>query len=227
LLAALALLTLLTACQRAPTRAPAPAAPAVPAADLSGATIFEVNRERSLIDILVYRGGAMARLGHNHAISSRDVRGRAWIHPAFARSGFEITLPVGELVVDEPEARRRAGEEFAREVPEADREGTRRNMLRPEVLDAERYPEIGLRSLQLTGSLQAPELTVRITIRGVSRDMNVPVKIGISGAELTAEGEFDILQTDFGIEPFMVALGLIEVMDRLHIRFRIVALSSS
>ena len=41
--------------------------------------------------------------------------------------------------------------------------------------------------------------------------------------QVCASGEFDVLQTDFGIKPFSVALGALEVQDRLHIKFRIVA----
>ena len=49
------------------------------------------------------------------------------------------------------------------------------------------------------------------------------MKIAIAGAKLTASGEFDVLQTQFGIKPFSVALGALEVQDRLHIEFTIVA----
>ena len=68
-------------------------------------------------------------------------------------------------------------------------------------------------------------MTASITIKDATHDVEVPVKIAIDGAKLTATGEFDVLQTQFGIKPFSVALGALEVQDRLHIKFTIVASS--
>ena len=96
-------------------------------------------------------------------------------------------------------------------------------MLRPEVLDAQGYPQIALRAAAVAGSLQAPRITARITIRNATRDVEVPTKLSVEGERLTASGEFDIQQTDFGIKPFSVAFGALEVQDRLHITFHVVA----
>ena len=68
----------LAACQTSPHRAetPAPApAPAAPSAAPAGAREYQVVAEESLLQILVYRGGAMARLGHNHVIASHHLSG--------------------------------------------------------------------------------------------------------------------------------------------------------
>ena len=215
---------LLAACPR-PVRPPppAPTVPPTPAADTRGATVYEVDSRASQLAILVYRGGKFARLGHNHVMTSQNVTGRAWVHPEFARSGFELSFPVGQLVVDDAEARRAAGGDFPPDIPQSDKDGTRKNMLKPEVLDGEHYPDVKLRSAKIGGTLQAPQVTAHITIKDASRDVEVPVKLAIEGTKLRASGEFDILQTQFNIKPFSVALGALEVQDRLHIKFTIVA----
>lgn len=223
---------LLSAC---PTGTRPPAEPpasvlALPTADLSGAVVYAVNAAESNVDVLVYRGGTLARLGHNHVMTSRALRGRVWIHPTVARSGFDLSLPVNELVVDDAEARRRAGgaaREFPPEIPQSDKDGTRRNMLRAEVLDGEHFPTVRLQSVKVAGSLQSPTLTTRITIKDVARDTEVPAAVSVQGTRVTAQGEFDIEQTAFGIEPFSIGMGAIEVQDRLHIKFRVVADSSA
>ena len=51
--------------------------PVVPA-DTSGATVYDVSAANSELDILVLRGGALSKLGHNHVISSRTLSGRAY-----------------------------------------------------------------------------------------------------------------------------------------------------
>ncbi len=76
------------------------------------------------------------------------------MHPQFARSGFELSFPVAQLVVDDPEARRAAGSDFPPDIPQSDKDGTRKNMLTPEVLDGEHYPEVKLRSAQVGGTLR-------------------------------------------------------------------------
>lgn len=222
----LSLCALLAACPR-PLRPPAPSAPlpapAAPAADMSGATLYEVDPAASTVQILVFRGGTLARLGHNHVMTSRELTGRAWLHPQFARSGFELAFPVQTLIVDDPQSRSAAGKDFPPDIPQADKEGTRRNMLRAEVLDGERYPRITLASARVAGTLEAPAITARITIRDASRELKVPARLTLDGERLSATGEFDLLQSDFGIKPFSVALGALEVQDRLHIIYSIVA----
>jgi polyisoprenoid-binding protein YceI len=215
---------LLAACPR-PVRppAPAPTVPPTPAADTRGATVYEVNPRSSQLSILVFRGGKFSRLGHNHVMTSQDVSGRVWVHPEFPRSGFELSFPVAQLVVDDAEARRAAGGDFPPDIPQSDKDGTRKNMLKPEVLDGEHYPQVKLQAAKVGGTLQAPQVTARITIKDATREVEVPVQVAIEGAKLSASGEFDILQTEFGIKPFSVALGTLEVQDRLHIKFRIVA----
>jgi hypothetical protein len=53
--------------------------------------------------------------------------------------------------------------------------------------------------------------------------MTVPVTFSVDPTQLSAQGEFDILQSDFGIKPFSVGLGVLQVQDRLHVHFSIVA----
>jgi polyisoprenoid-binding protein YceI len=215
---------LLAACPR-PVRppAPAPTVPPTPAADTRGATVYQVDPRSSQLSILVFRGGKFSRLGHNHVMTSQDVSGRVWVHPEFPRSGFELSFPVAQLVVDDVEARRAAGGDFPPDIPQSDKDGTRKNMLKPEVLDGEHYPQVRLQAAKVGGTLQAPQVTARITIKDATREVEVPVQVAIEGAKLSASGEFDILQTEFGIKPFSVALGALEVQDKLHIKFRIVA----
>ncbi|NJO13513.1 MAG: YceI family protein [Gammaproteobacteria bacterium] len=200
-----------------------PPAPTAPAVDTRGATVYEVSPQSTQLSIQVFRGGKFSRLGHNHVMNSNHVTGRVWVHPEFARSGFELSFPVAQLVVDDAEARRAAGGDFPPDIPQSDKDGTRKNMLKPEVLDGERYPQVKLRSAKIGGTQDAPQVTASITIKDQTHDVEVPVKIAIEGAKLKATGEFDVLQTQFGIKPFSVALGALEVQDRLHIKFAIVA----
>jgi hypothetical protein len=156
-------------------------------------------------------------------MTSRSVAGRVWLHSQLEKSGFELAFAVAELIVDDAQARRAAGPEFPPDIPQADKDGTRKNMLRTEVLDGERFAQISLRSVRVSGSQQAPLITTAITIKDATREVEVPAKVSIEGGRLEASGEFDIQQTDFGMKPFSVAMGAIAVKDQLRIKFALVA----
>jgi len=216
------------------TRTPPPVAspaatpiPSPPPASVPEGTLYRIDPKASKVDVLVYRGGTFARFGHNHVMTSKAVTGRVWLSPQLEKSGFELSFPVAELIVDDPAARRAAGSEFPPDIPQADKDGTRKNMLRTEVLDAERFPEVKLQAVRIMGSLQAPQITARITIKDATREVEVPATVAAEGSRLTASGEFDIQQTTFGMKPFSVGLGALAVKDQLHIKFELVAQKSS
>jgi hypothetical protein len=49
----------------------------------------------------------------------------------------------------------------------------------------------------------------------------VPLSIDMQGTALVARGSFRILQSDFGITPFSVAGGAIQVADPVEVAFEI------
>jgi polyisoprenoid-binding protein YceI len=178
----------------------------------------------SMVHILVYRGGPLARLGHNHVISSTDVQGTVDFNPQLSQSKFLITLPVNTLIVDAAEARAQEGEDFSASVPDDAREGTRRNLLRAEVLDGEHFPTVSLQSTRIEGTPTAPLLTLQVTLKGIAREVIVPAQVNFAPNAFTANGEFTLKQTDFGITPFSIGMGALQVKDELKIRFRIDAI---
>ena len=93
--------------------------------------------------------------------------------------------------------------------------------LRPEVLDGNSYPVIVLESAAVSGSREQPTLLMRVSIKGVARDVTVPATGREQDDRLVAEGKFDILQSDSGMVPFSVAMGALQVQDRLRVRFSI------
>jgi polyisoprenoid-binding protein YceI len=217
---ALTMLVGFSGCQTKTVRPPPIAEPSA-TVDSTGAVRYQIDSGASEVHILAYRGGAMARLGHNHVLSSRDVTGQILLHSDLARSQVQLSLPVASLVVDDPKTRATEGEDFAAEVPQEARDGTRRNLLRAEVLDAEQFPVITLQSVAVAGARDTPSLIMRVTIKGVSRDVVVLAAVEEKQNQLLAEGEFTVQQSDFGMTPFSVGLGALQVQDKLRIRFSI------
>lgn len=225
----LLLVILLASCTPAIKQAPSVPPTTVAAdypADLQGARLYRLAPEQSTLHILVYRGGTMANLGHNHVVSSSTLSGHVWLHDSLTRSGFTIMLPVNDLIVDDAQARKDEGAEFVSVVSDSARAGTRTNMLKPEQLDGEHYPVIRLRSLSVAGTRAQPQVQVQITIKGQSRELIVPVQLSASEQSLRVTGQLPIKQTDFGIQPYSVAMGALQVQDQLTIKFELVAIAA-
>lgn len=211
----------------APTSGPVPTSTPTPeqapAAAAQPATRFLIDPAASTVHILVYRGGTLARLGHNHVISSNQIHGEIWRGTTLRDSGFSLRVPVGDLIVDDEAARAAEGEDFPLNISEDARQGTTANMLRETLLDGAHYPEISLTSSSLGGSFDAPVVQVNLRIKDQTRLVTLPVTLTTTGDSLRARGRFDIRQSDFGITPLSVAMGALTVQDRITIKFDLLA----
>lgn len=177
-----------------------------------GRPVLQVDPERSLAVIEVRRAGPLARLGHDHVVASHDLGG--YVAPEEGRA--DLFLALDRLVVDEPGLRAEAGLDTqpSREAVE----GTRRNMLE-KVLETERFPFILIRAARKDGET----LRLAVTLHGTTREMDLPVRIESSPGSMTVSGRFSINQSDFGITPFSVLGGALQVRDQVDLRFRVVA----
>jgi hypothetical protein len=195
----------------------------VPATTHAGTQALQVDPAQTIVTVIVRRAGPLARLGHDHVITSADEAGTVWLGSTPADSAFELTLPVERFGVDLLEARAAAGPEFAAQLPEDTRQGTRRNMLRTEVLDSEHFPTITLRSTAASGAWPQPVVRIAVALKGVEREQEIPVIVERTATGVVARGDLRLNQTDFGMTPFSVAGGAIQVADTLEIRFEIAA----
>jgi polyisoprenoid-binding protein YceI len=215
----------LAACQTSPPVAETPPtapAPAAPTAAPAGAQEYAIVAEESLLQILVYRGGAMARLGHNHVIASHQLSGSVFVADPL-QTRFDIDVPVNELTIDEPAMREMAGPDFPPGVPQSARDGTRKNMLSEALLDGDKYPAIHLRATDVAAAAEGFDVGVEITIKDQVRNVRVPVTLERKEGALVARGEFPLKQSELGLKPFSVAMGTLVVLDEMRIRFEVVA----
>ena len=179
--------------------------------------VYRIDPSRSLIRVYVYREGALAKLGHDHVVASREVRGYALLPADPARARADFYFPVFTLSMDEPELRRTAG--FSSEVSAEDIENTRLRMLR--LLEAEKHPYARIHAVRAAGTPPDLVLDAELTLHGVTRALNIPAKLRVEGNRFSVEGETEILQTDYGIMPFSVLGGALAVKDPLRVIFRI------
>lgn len=208
------------------TEAPDAAAP-LPDRSVEGTARYEVVQEDTRVYARVFRTGRLEKLGHNHVVVFNDVRGYVSLGDDPGDSLFDLAVSSARVSVDPPELRRRQGAEFQTEISEQARERTRRNMLDEGILDASAYPYVMISSSSIEGSFDNPRVTMAVTIKGVTRPVTVPVSLDRDGDRLVAAGRFDLLQSDFGIEPFAALGGALKVKDRIEMVFTIGAEQTS
>jgi polyisoprenoid-binding protein YceI len=184
---------------------------------------FQVVPEGSLLEVLVFRGGALARLGHNHVIASRSMTGTAWVPEHPAEASFEIHVPVQEFTIDDAKLRADEGPDFAAEVPDSAREGTKKNMLSEAMLDGARYPEIVLRSRRLDTTGEGLLAQVSVSVRDQVHTVAVPLRYELRADELLVRGEVRLKQTDIGLTPFSLLGGALRVEDEMTVKFSVLA----
>jgi hypothetical protein len=186
--------------------------------EAAGSKVLRVDSNRSLVTVLVRRGGALARLGHDHVIASHDVTG--YVDMTGGRA--DLYVPLQSLAVDEAELRSQAG--LSKQVALDAIEGTRRNML-DKVLEAESFPFALIRITRAKTDLTT--LHVSIALHGSMRTFEVPAQIESMAGGLKITGQMTFNQTDFGMTPFSILAGALQVQDRLNLSFSIFAASPS
>ena len=216
----------LAACQTSPPRQvppqetpPPAAAPAVPA----GAREFQVVAAESLLQVMVFRGGAMARLGHNHVIASHQLAGPVYVTDDPFGTRFDVSFPVDELTVDEPALRAAAGPDFPPAVPENARVSTRANLLSPALLDGAQFPSVRLRATDVRAAGEAYDVGVEVTLKGATYALRVPVTVQRQEGAIVASGEFPLKQSQLGLKPFTAAMGALLVLDDMRVKFAVTA----
>ncbi len=219
----LALLLVLAACtQPVPiedetARPPLPEASYAEAAK-SGAAVYRILPQQSLILVRVGRAGRMQRLGHEHAVASEDVHGLVEINENPSASRAHVVLPIRNLIVDKAEYRERLELDTG---PSADDVAkTYTNMLK--VFAPQLYPWVEAQARLATEEGGQATLAVSITLHGASFEYLLPVDLEVDAERLVVSGQATIKHSEFGVTPFAAAGGLVRVADEFEVEFRLV-----
>ena len=197
----------------------------------SGIAVAQSAGERYVVDAaqsdlhwLVYKAGALARLGHTPTIATGDLTGSVTVdQKELSASKFELEFTVANLVVEDPTLRSRNGADFA-SVPTADDiAGTRSNMLSERVLDGEKHPRIRIVGTGPTMREGKQVLTVKVEMLGRTIDLTVPTEVTIANGELQAKGMFELNHADLGMQPFSVMMGALQVGENLSFAYDVKA----
>ncbi len=184
---------------------------------------YKIDLDKSDIHWLVYRAGALARLGHNHVVAVGKLdKGDVYVAPVLADSRFEMDIPVADLVIDNPEMRAKQGEGFEKQPSAGDIAGTRNNML-TKVLLAQMYPTLKITGTGPVGSPGAEQMHMTVEILGHPVQLTVPTNVKIEGDTLEASGKFKLTHEQLGMKPFSIMMGALQVADQMDFSYHVIA----
>ncbi len=187
---------------------------ALPAA--GGPESLAVDPAASRVRIHLGRAGLLKFLGHDHEIDAPIVDGRVEVVDGDpARSSVRLRFEARRLAVV-------PGTEPANDIPKVEQ-----RMRGPEVLDAERYPDVVFTSSAVAGEMTEPgryRLVMRgaLQVKGRSRPVEIPLEVQRTGSEILARGEVEWRLRDLGVEPPSVA-GVVNVANGFRITFELTA----
>jgi YceI-like domain len=229
LLAGIAFLLLLLAACAPFSEKPAKPSAGVPAnfpavyyttAAAQGKPVYRIDSKSSLVTIHVYPGGKLSHLGHEHVIASHDIQGFLLWSEDVEQRRADLFIPLETLTVDEPELRKQYG--LKKQPNEMDIQGTRKNMFN-KTLHVGKNRFVTVHITQSKHSPSPVSVAAILTLNKVAVYRAIDLDVESSGEELVYTGDFSVAQSEFGLQPFSVLGGLLQVKDKVDIHFRIAA----
>lgn len=186
----------------------------------AGGRVLRLQPEASQIRIHVFRAGRSANLGHNHVLSAPQFEGSVyWPEQGLAGARFELVFRLDQLVFDVPSHRASLGPAFAAVLSDAAIAATREHMLGPDNMQADRFPLVRIRSLEISGEAPKFSALVAIELHGQTRELRLPLNVTGLAQRVSASGSFVLRQSDFGVRPYSVLGGLLAVQDDVMLEF--------
>jgi polyisoprenoid-binding protein YceI len=161
----------------------------------------EIDKARSTMTVRVAKTGMLSALGHDHEISAPI--GSGVVDTAVGQ--VDLHVHAAALRVADPNG------------SEKDRQEIQKNMVGPEVLDADRYPEISFRSKSAEKSGAGWTVAGELTLHGQTR----PITLQVTERDGHFVGSARLRQSEYGMKPIKVAGGTVRVKDEIRIDFDI------
>lgn len=196
--------------------------------------------DHGLIGVLTFKQGVLKGMAHNHLITAQKYKGSLrWDGSDPMSLRGTVTLRVGNLAVDDPEASMRwyprietlgwLQEPYGL-VPMKDRNKVRKAMLSKDQLDQKKFPDIKAEiigaqpaDIQVGGVTFNYQLSVTFTVKGTSVTIVTPANLDVVEGGLKIEAVVTTTFSQFGIEPYSAMFGAIANQDTIHV---IVAVSA-
>jgi polyisoprenoid-binding protein YceI len=182
-------------------------------ANEDSAVRYRIEPRQSQFVVQAFAEGMLSVFGHNPSMAIRGFGGDARCVPGTLQQASVLMLVQSDSLA------------VIGKVSDKDRLEIER-MMREDVLEIARYPEIVFMSTSVSASPAAGgEFRARIagslSLHGVTREHRIDARVTVNGGTLRARGEFGLRQSDYNIKPVSVMGGTLKVKDDLKFSFDI------
>ncbi|HEY0547742.1 MAG TPA: YceI family protein [Pyrinomonadaceae bacterium] len=177
---------------------------------------YRLVADESRFTVQAFAEGLFSAFGHDPVIAIRDFTGEVEFTPGtLSDASVRMAIKTDSLAATD-------------DVKEKDRAEID-HMMRADVLETAKYPEIVFTSTSVTAQrLGEGRYRARVigdlTLHGVTQhNLWIQAEVTIKEEKLRAQGQFSLKQTDYQIKPVKVAGGTLKVKNELKFSFEIVA----
>ena len=175
---------------------------------------YRLDMSRSKFIVHANRAGLAWFKGHSHRIAVKDFEGAAELDLSVVNpASLEMTVRAASLEETDP-------------VFTAEQKKIINKELNEIVLETAKYPEITFRSTDIKATVASGKFDVRIggnlTLHGVTKHIEIPATVTISGDTMHAIGEFETDRKDFNVNATDAFHGFVRVKHHLKFEFDIV-----
>ena len=188
---------------------------ALPTTNVSTSDRYRLDASQSTFIAHALRGGLLWFKGHEHLVAAKEFTGEAEISPG-AINPASLRLIVKSASMQE------TGSAFTDQQKQIINKELCEIVLLPD-----RYPDITFRSNEVKGTaINNNEYDLKIggdlTLLGITRHIDIPTHVTLTGNDLRARGEFSIGRSEFKVKATSAVHGLIRVRDKIKFTFDIV-----
>ena len=183
----------------------------------SPATVrYVIDTPRSKFMARAFAGGLLWFKGHDHHLVAREFSGEVELTPdSITPASLRLVVKAGSLV--------ETGDAFTEPQKEIINKELREIVLHPD-----RYPDITFQSTSVSAKPadrggHDVKIIGNLTLHGVTRREEIPVRVTMQGSEMRAIGEFSIDRGDYGVKATSAFHGMVRVRDKVKFTFDIVA----
>jgi polyisoprenoid-binding protein YceI len=176
---------------------------------------FTLADAQSEITVLLTQEGLLSKRHPHHRVAVKAFSGSVQLPADESKVSVTVTAEAKSLVnVDKTMT------DFER--------SNFQDVLHNSVLESARFTTIRFSSVSVADMRTTNEgrnftLNGDLTLRSVTKRISVPVSVVVKDKQLRATGEAKFKQTDFGIKPYVGALGAIRIGDEVRVSFTIIA----
>lgn len=193
---------------------------AATAAAQPNSSSWQLDAAGSELTVHVFKAGLFSGFLHDHQFVPRQWNITARFDPTHLED-FHAEVKVATASLQDVESKLSAEDKAKVET----------QLVGPEVLDANRFPEIQFIADRLVASAQKTDelegtISGKLSFHGTTRPLEFPVRVWRRGNAQVVLGKVSFNQSDFGISPLHKAGGAIAVEDKVLVDFALRLLPS-